>query len=255
MDVERFLQHTCSRLYTVYTCIKIWADVKLVIISKILAKRYYARCHVSCAEPQQKQEVSQSCSSKLRSLVHSRPQVCLQLIHPNLGQSADIGTRPTSLLPYSAAVYGRHANSIRPLLPSSFIPYLRIYPFICQPSSHHPSTLHLMTLPWVQLQLRPQDPPFIRLFGSPPSTFQNTLVYTIPVVVVPLLWDGDKTKSLHISCSSAGSTAAQWIPHVGIQPQLLHISIDLHSATQLEHWQLCSSLHKYIYHQFTFSFI
>lgn len=200
-------------------------------------------------------EVSQSCSSKLRSLVHSHPQVRLQLIHPNLGQSADVGTRPKSLLPYLAAVCGRHTNSTRPLLPSSFIPYLRIYPFICHPSSHHPSTLHLMTLPWVQLQLWPPDPFLIYLFGSPPSAFQNTLVCTIPIVVLPLLWDGDKTKGLHISRSSGGSTAAQWILHVGIQLQLLHISIDLHSATRLEHWQLCSSLNKYIYHQFTFSLI
>lgn len=95
----------------------------------------------------------------------------------------------------------------------------------------------------------------IHLFGSPPFTFRNTLVHTIPIVVVPPLWDGDKTESLHISCSSGGSTAAQWIPHIGIRPTLLHISIDHHSATRLEHWQLCSFLYKYIHHQFTFSLI
>lgn len=81
----------------------------------------------------------------------------------NLGQSTDIG-RGKSLLPYSAAVYSRHTNSIRPLPPSSFILYLHIYPFICQPSSRHPSTPHLMTLPWVQLQLgTPVHPSYISL--------------------------------------------------------------------------------------------
>lgn len=100
----------------------------------------------------------------------------------NVGK-ARIGRGPKSLLLYSAAAFSRRTNSIRPLLPSSFIPYLRIYPFICHSSSHHPSTPHLMTLPWVRLQLRmPVHPSYISLAHRHlPSRTHESIPF-------PLLW-------------------------------------------------------------------